>query len=102
MLIMSSKPKPKKITFSKFLVVFVMFWVVEVIVYSEVAMWKKNDLSSLYVLLGSVVTAGISAIITMMLKSKAENTKGGITYDMVMRDCAAQDTGESTDDEAVG
>lgn len=89
--------KKKKLSFSKALVLFVMFWVVEVIIYSEIVMWVHYDLRALYVLLGGLVTAGISAIVSMMVKSKAENTVGGITYEAAMRDHTSLNGG-STDD----
>ncbi len=87
----------KKTSFSKKLVFFVMFWVVEVIIYSEIVMWMHYDLSALYVLLGGVVTAGISAIVSMMMKSKAENTVGGIIYDSAMKELEKQNLNNSTE-----
>lgn len=57
----------------------------QIVVFCEYLMIKLEDTSSLYVLIGIPATL-IPIIWGYYSKSKAENTVGGITYDMAMRE----------------
>ena len=67
----------------------------EIVIYSEVAMIYLADLSALYALIGIVGSLSV-AIWAYCEKSKKENTKGGITYDLAMK-CQ---TGDDPDNDA--
>lgn len=56
---------------------------IEIIIYAEVVMWVKSDLSALYALIG-VPAAMMGVFWSYSAKSRAENTQGGITYDTAM------------------
>lgn len=76
--------KAKKLAWSKILMVIMIALCGEIIIYTEVIMWITWDTSSLYALVG--VAASLAASIWAYCeKSKAENTKGGITYDVAMK-----------------
>ncbi len=74
----------KKLNTTKVITVYLFVLLNIILVYAMVAMWHFADLSYLGVLItdigGQVVTFLIYA-----MKSKAENTEGGITYEMAMR-----------------
>lgn len=74
----------KKPTWAKTMMVAMVLICLEIIVYSEIVMWAYWDLSALYALIG--VPASMFGIFWAYCeKSKAENTKGGIVYDMAMQ-----------------
>ena len=84
--------------FSKVLMVCMIAFCAEIVIYSEIAMVLLQDLSSLYALIG-IVAALAGSIWAYCEKSKAENTKGGITYDAAMRNMAdAENEDEDTED----
>lgn len=67
------------------LVVFYLFLLLNVLlVYSMVAMWHFSDLSYLGVLITDVIAQLITFLI-YSVKSTKENTVGGITYDLAMK-----------------
>ncbi|MCC8047314.1 MAG: hypothetical protein LIP12_17810 [Clostridiales bacterium] len=97
------KRKRKKPSWSKLMMVVIIGVCIEIIIYSEVAMWARYDLSALYALIG-VPAAMFGTFWTYCEKSKAENTKGGITYDMAMKDMEPKEPKEPEidPDEPVG
>ena len=77
---------------SKIVLLAVFLLCIEIIVFSEYAMIVLADASAMYVLIGIPATL-VPTIIAYYQKSKAENTKGGITYDMAMLEKEQQDIG---------
>lgn len=77
--------RKKKVEFGKlcFLMIVANCTVIEL--YSMIAMWHFGDLSALYSLIGAVVGESI-AYVSYCAKAKKENTRGGITYEMAMRE----------------
>ena len=78
---------------------------VQIVIFCEYAMMTLYDASSLYVLIG--IPAALAPIIWgYYSKSKAENTEGGIVYDMAMAEMQAhnetQQNENVTDDGSVG
>ena len=88
---------------SKIVLLAVFLLCIEIIVFSEYAMIVLADASAMYVLIGIPATL-VPTIIAYYQKSKAENTKGGITYDMAMLEKEQQDVGcdEFDDDNLDG
>jgi len=72
----------------------------EIIIFCEYMMVKTGDLSSLYAMIG-VASALIPLCLGYYFKSKAENTAGGITYDMAMLE-ANQNLNYEESTDAVG
>lgn len=58
--------------------------------YAEVVMWMRFDLSALYALIG-VPAAMFGVFWAYAQKSAKENTKGGIVYDMNIRQAETDD-----------
>ena len=73
----------KKPTTDKLIAIYLFIILNVILVYSMISMWNFADLSCLGVLItdiaGQVITYYIYA-----KKATAQNTKGGITYDMAM------------------
>ena len=73
----------KKPTTDKLIAIYLFITLNVILVYSMISMWNFADLSCLGVLItdiaGQVITYYIYA-----KKATAQNTKGGITYDMAM------------------
>lgn len=73
----------KKPTTDKLIAIYLFIILNAILVYSMISMWNFADLSCLGVLItdiaGQVITYYIYA-----KKATAQNTKGGITYDMAM------------------
>lgn len=89
------KPTKKKIATSK-IVLAVMFAVcIEIIIYSQWAMYRLGDLTALITLLG-IPACMTTALVSYYHKSGKENTSGGIVYETAMREF------ESNDEEVVG
>lgn len=78
------RPKRRKPAWSKVMMSVVYAICIEIIIYAEIVMWVKYDLSALYALIG-VPAAMMGVFWSYAAKSKAENTKGGITYDAAMQ-----------------
>ncbi|MCC8066904.1 MAG: hypothetical protein LIO94_07360 [Clostridiales bacterium] len=74
----------KKPAWSKAMMILIFAVCIEIIIYSEWVMFTRYDLSALYALIG-VPAAMFGVFWTYCEKSKAENTKGGITYDTAMK-----------------
>lgn len=79
------KSHRKKISISKLYWMFVFLDCVIVEIYAMCAMWKMQDLSSLYVLIGPPLAAAF-AFREYEMKSKAENTRGGVIHDIAMNE----------------
>ena len=56
----------------------------EIVIFSEIFIYKNNDSNGLYALIG-IPVALVPIIWGYYSKSKAENTEGGIVYDMAMK-----------------
>ncbi|MCD8348810.1 MAG: hypothetical protein LUD16_12900 [Lachnospiraceae bacterium] len=74
----------KKPTWSKIMLVIMTILCFEIVIYTEVVMWVHWDLSALYALVG-VAASLAAAIWSYNEKAKAQNTAGGITYDLAMK-----------------
>lgn len=86
--------RKKKMEFGKLCFLLIVANCTAVELYSMIAMWHFGDLSALYSLIGAVVGESI-AYVSYCAKAKKENTRGGITYDMAMRE-------QEANSEAVG
>lgn len=84
------KAKRKLPSTSKIVLFAVFLLCIEIIIFCEYAMISLSDTSAMYVLIG-VPTTLVPTIIAYYSKSKAENTTGGITYQMAMLDKEQQD-----------
>lgn len=82
-----------KPSWSKVMMALMVLICVEIIIYAEVIMWTRYDLSALYALVGVAVSLA-AAIWAYCEKSKAENTKGGIIYDKAMQENNEDSGGE--------
>lgn len=91
----------KKWSTSKIVLLVVFILCIEIVVFCEVMMSKYGDLSAMYALIGVPATL-IPIVCGYMIKSKAENTQGGITYDMAMLDRQQEFMMGNNDDEPVG
>lgn len=77
--------KPKdKLTTSKLALLIMFIIVFEIVVFTQILMYVTRDLSALYVLIGIPATM-ILPLWRYYAKSQVENTQGGITYDMAMK-----------------
>lgn len=63
---------------------------IEIVIYAEIVMWMRFDLSALYALIG-VPAAMFGVFWAYAQKSAKENTKGGIVYDMNIRQAETDD-----------
>jgi len=68
-----------------------------VLIYSMIAMWHFSDLSYLGVLITDIVAQLITFFI-YTVKSTKENTVGGITYDLAMKQSNIDMTHETTEE----
>lgn len=92
------RTKIKKPATSKLALLAVFLICFEVLIFAECFMWKFQDSSALYALIG-VPVAIIPTLVAYYSKAKAENTSGGITYEMAMLE--HQDNQYSNDDNEV-
>lgn len=88
------KPKKeRKWTASKMILTIALCISVEIIFFTEYAMFKYENFSSLYSLIGipATVIGMMGMILGYFNKAKAENTEGGVTYEKAMRsyDCGS-------------
>ena len=87
---------------SKIVLLVVFLLCIEIIIFSQYAMLALADTSAMYVLIG-VPTTLVPTIIAYYNKSRIENSKGGITYDMAMLEKDNQDVGcDESDDGTQG
>ena len=70
---------------SKIVLLVVFLLCLQIVFFCERIMVETGDTSALYVLIGAPVSL-MPIAISYMIKSKAENTAGGIVYDQAMRD----------------
>lgn len=77
------KPKRKLPSTSKLVLLVVFLLCIEIIIFSEYAMLVLGDASAMYVLIG-VPTTLVPTVISYYNKSRAENTRGGITFETVI------------------
>lgn len=95
-----SRAKFKLPSTSKLILLVAFLLCLEIIIFCEYMMIKTGDLSSLYSMIG-VASALIPLCLGYYFKSKAENTAGGITYDMAMLE-ANQNLNYEESTDAVG
>lgn len=76
-------PKFKMPSTSKLILLGAVLLCLEIVIFCEYVMIRFGDTSAMYVLVGIPATL-IPIIWGYYSKAKAENTKGGITYDMAM------------------
>ena len=95
-----SRTKIKLPSTSKLILLVAFLLCLEIIIFCEYMMIKTGDLSSLYSMIG-VASALIPLCLGYYFKSKAENTAGGITYDMAMLE-ANQNLNYEESTDAVG
>lgn len=77
------RTKLKKPSTSKLALLAVFLICFEVLIFSECFMWQFQDSSALYALIG-VPVALMPTLVAYYVKSRAENTKDGIVYEMAM------------------
>ncbi len=95
-------PKFKLPTTSKLVLIVSAILCVEIVAFCQYIMLKTLDLSALYAMIG-VVASVVPVVLGYFMKSKAQNTKGGITYDMAMANKNEEENINYTADEsAVG
>lgn len=68
---------------SKLVLLVVFLICIEILIFSQYAMVKTGDISALYTLIGVPVTL-VPICIAYMIKSKTENSVGGIVYETAM------------------
>lgn len=95
-----SRTKIKLPSTSKLILLVAFLLCLEIIIFCEYMMVKTGDPSSLYSMIG-VASALIPLCLGYYFKSKAENTAGGITYDMAMLE-ANQNLNYEESTDAVG
>lgn len=95
-----SRTKIKFPSTSKLILLVAFLLCLEIIIFCEYMMVKTGDLSSLYAMIG-IASALIPLCLGYYFKSKAENTAGGITYDMAMLE-ANQNLNYEESTDAVG
>ena len=97
-------PKIKLPSMSKLIVILMVISYFGIIIYTCYEMHVQCDLSSLYALIG--ISASMSAVIWgYFSKAKAENTRGGLTFESAMASSLETIDGEivvEDDPEAVG
>lgn len=98
-----ARQKYKKKTETSKVVLAIMFTVcIEIIFYSQWAMYRLGDLTALITLLG-IPACMTAALISYFNKSAKQNTRNGITYELAMLEKQQELEGlESDDEEAVG
>lgn len=70
---------------SKIVLAVTFLMCLQIVFFCEYAMFTSGDFSALYVLIGAPVTL-VPIALGYLIKSKAENTVGGIVYEQAMRD----------------
>lgn len=78
-----SKSRFKLPSTSKLVLLVVFLICIEILIFSQYAMVKTGDISALYTLIGVPVTL-VPICIAYMIKSKTENSVGGIVYETAM------------------
>lgn len=78
-------PKFKLPSTSKLVLFAVFLLCIEIIIFCQYTMIELGDASAMYVLIGVPVSL-VPVVLGYYSKSKAENSKDGITYDLAMFD----------------
>ena len=79
----SPNANKKSLSTSKIALFVVTLLCIQIILFCEFMMFKTQDISAMYVLIGVPVSL-ISVVLGYYHKSTAENTVGGIVYDSAM------------------
>lgn len=79
------RQKRKPLSASKMVLLGAVILCVQITVFCEYMMWRTMDLSSMYVLIG-IVPSLSGVILGYYLKSKSENTVGGIIFETAMEE----------------
>lgn len=79
------KKKRKLPSTSKLILIGAVVLCLQIIIFCEYMMWKTGDLSAMYVLIG-IAASLTSLVLGYFLKSKYENTAGGIVYETAMEE----------------
>lgn len=87
----------KKLSTTKLIVAFIFLNCTIVEIYSMIVMYQLRDISSLYALITAVIGETISFAV-YSAKATKENTVGGMTYEMAMRDAGVSDDEETTNE----
>lgn len=93
-------PKLKIPTTSKLVLIITAVLCVEIVAFCQCIMLVTLDLSALYAMIG-VVASVTPVVLGYLMKAKAQNTKGGITYDMAMASKKEEENINYTADEAA-
>ena len=89
-------PKLKLPSTSKLILAGVIFICFEIVIFCEYAIIRLSDTSAMYALVGIPATL-IPIVLGYYNKAKAENTQGGIVYDMTMMQKEQENTEDSED-----
>lgn len=97
--------KKQRKSFGKIIMIAMILICLEIVIYAEIAMIYLADLSALYALIGIVASLAV-AIWAYCEKSGKENTKGGITYDLALKNALIppsdlEDQDDETNNEEV-
>lgn len=95
-----TKYKHKFPSTSKLVLLGVILLCLEIVVFCEYAMVHLGDVSALYALIG-IPVAIAPTVVSYYMKSKAENTEGGIVYESAMAEIQ-KSQGNDSADEAEG
>ena len=87
----------KKLSTTKLIVAFIFLNCTIVEIYSMIVMYQLRDISSLCALITAVIGETISFAV-YSAKATRENTVGGMTYEMAMRDAGVSDDEETTNE----
>lgn len=79
------KQKKKLPSTSKLILIGAVLLCLEIIIFCEYLMWKTSDLTAMYVLIG-IAASLASIVLGYYIKSKAENTTGGLVYESAMEE----------------
>lgn len=85
---------------SKIVLAITFLMCLQIMFFCEYAMLTSGDFSALYVLIGAPVTL-VPIALGYMVKSKAENTSGGIVYEQAMHDMRANTYEESNPEDQM-
>lgn len=95
----------RSLSTSKIILIGATLLCLQIILFCEYMMFRTSDLSSMYVLIG-IAASLTSIVIGYYVKSKAENTIGGIVYDTAMEELRqiglVPQENESNEDEYQG
>ena len=92
------KKKRKLPSTSKLILIGAVVLCLQIIIFCEYMMWKTGDLSAMYVLIG-IAASLTSLVLGYFLKSKYENTAGGIVYETAMEEL--RQLGQSSCEEII-